>query len=165
MDYPLNNEWSLYFHDPNNSKWDISSYILLDKVSSVDEWIKIFRIFSDGWNKGMFFLMRGDIKPLWEDEYNKNGGCISFKLFKNEVKDYWFELTAKAIGETLINTSNYKKISGISISPKRSYCIVRIWLYDDSIKNGALYNIKIPSYRKMIFKSHSENKDYKDRDD
>lgn len=162
MDHTLNSVWSLYFHDPNNSKWDMDSYILLDKVSTVHEWVKIFRAFADAWSKGMFFLMREDIKPLWEDDYNKNGGCISFKLFKNEVKDCWFELSGKTIGETLISPENYKKISGISISPKRTYCIVRIWLYDDTLKESALFNIQIPTYRKMIYKSHSENKDYKE---
>ena len=160
----LNNVWNLYFHDPNEMAWDISSYIHLDTVKSVDDWVKICRIFSDYWDKGMFFLMRNDIKPLWEDDYNKNGGCISFKLFKNEIKDCWFELTCKTIGEVLVNISEFHKISGVSISSKRSYCIVRIWVFDDSLKNSNMYDIKLPAYRKMIFKSHSENKDYKDEE-
>lgn len=163
MDYTLNSEWCLYFHDPNNCRWDIDSYVIVDRITTVNEWVQLFRVFAEGWNKGMFFLMRGDIKPLWEDDYNKNGGCVSFKLFKNEVKDCWFELTGKTICEQLISlSSSSHKISGVSISPKRTYCIVRIWTHDDSLKDSSLYNINIPAYRKMMYKSHSDNKDYKD---
>ncbi len=165
-DISLNSEWNLYFHDPTNPNWDISSYTLLDKVSSLNSWIRLFQSFKNAWNKGMFFLMRGDIKPIWEDDKNKDGGCISFKLWKTDVNETWLELSGKLIGEVLLNDIKlyWNKINGISITPKRSYCVIRIWLCDDCAKDVSTYNIKPPSYSKMIYKSHSENKDYKDID-
>lgn len=161
-DLILNQEWKLYFHDPNNSNWTIGSYIVLDSIKTVEEWVSIFKSFKNVWNKGMFFLMRQYVQPIWEDDLNKHGGCISFKLYKNEVADYWFELSAKVIGEVLLKNKNpnWEKVNGISITSKRSYCVIRIWLADDVIKDVALYNFITPTYSKMIYKSHSDNKDY-----
>ena len=160
----LENEFKFYFHDPNNSNWGINSYILVETIETLDDWIKVFNSFKDVWNKGMFFLMKESIQPIWEDEYNKHGGCMSFKLWKTEVNDCWLELTGKLISHSLLkNTETHStKISGVSISPKRNYCIVRIWLFDSELSNSELYNISIPSYSKMIYKSHSDNKDYVD---
>ena len=28
----------------------------------------------------MFFIMKNNVKPVWEDDNNKDGGCFSFKL-------------------------------------------------------------------------------------
>lgn len=159
----FNDSWNLYFHDPDNNNWDIDSYVLLSSVSSIQDWIRISESFKQVWNKGMFFLMREYIQPIWEDENNKHGGCISFKIWKNEVADYWFELGSRALGETLLTDNqkiNWQMISGISISPKRNYCIARIWLKQDTIKESANYSIQLPSYSKVIYKSHTDNKDY-----
>jgi hypothetical protein len=158
----LDNEWTFYFHDPNNSNWEISSYIVVEKIKTVNEWIQVFHSFKNVWNKGMFFLMKETIQPIWEHEYNKNGGCMSFKLWKTEVNDCWLDLTGKLITNSLLKEGSSDKISGISISPKRNYCIVRIWLIDSVLSDAGLYNISVPSYSKIIYKSHSDNKDYAD---
>lgn len=153
----LNDTWTLYFHDPDNSSWDMDSYQVLASVSSVQDWAKLVGSFQEVWNKGMFFLMREHILPIWEDEHNKNGGCISFKLWKNEVTPKWLELTARTLGEVLVNGADWQKVCGVSISPKRSYCIARIWLADDSVKE---FSYSFPEYSKVMYKSHMENKDY-----
>ena len=158
----LENEWTFYFHDPNNSNWEISSYIVVEKIKTVNEWIQVFHSFKNVWNKGMFFLMKDTIQPIWEHEYNKNGGCMSFKLWKTEVNDCWLDLTGKLITHSLLKEGSSDKISGISISPKRNYCIVRIWLVDSELSDTGVYNITVPSYSKMMYKSHSDNKDYAD---
>jgi hypothetical protein len=157
----LEHSWKFYFHDPNNSNWDFNSYVLVETIETVNDWIHVFKAFRESWIKGMFFLMKEDIKPIWEDEYNKNGGCMSYKLSKNDVVDSWFELTGKMISDSLLkNNSSSHKISGVSISPKRNYCIIRIWLSDNELNDPSLYDILIPSYTKIIYKSHTDNKDY-----
>ena len=35
----------------------------------------------------MLFLMRQNIKPMWEDPNNKQGGCFSFKVGNKNVPD------------------------------------------------------------------------------
>ena len=154
----LNDTWNLYFHDPDNSNWDIHSYILIATITNVEEWLQIYNQIKDFWNRGMFFLMREHILPIWEDENNRNGGCLSFKLWKNEVSQNWFELASKVLGETLLkDIEDWSTISGVSISPKRNYCIARIWVNDAMHGNIDLYNLMVPSYSKTMYKSHVEN--------
>lgn len=161
----LNDTWNLYFHDPENQNWEIESYILLATISTVEEWLAIMNSLKDVLHKGMFFLMREYINPIWEDENNRNGGCLSFKIWKNEVSDTINELGCKLLGETLLkNKINWQKICGISISPKRNYCIGRIWLYDDSMINILDYDILLPNYSKILYKSHMDNRDYEEKE-
>ena len=38
----FNDSWNLYFHDPDNSNWDIHSYILIATITNVEEWLQIY---------------------------------------------------------------------------------------------------------------------------
>jgi hypothetical protein len=154
----FNDSWNLYFHDPDNSNWGIDSYILIATITNIEEWIQINQIMKDYWNRGMFFFMREHIKPVWEDENNCKGGCISFKIWKNEVSQHLFEIVSKILGETVLkNFQDWNNICGISISPKRNYCIARIWINDQTHGDIQLYNLTIPSYARTMFKSHVDN--------
>jgi len=154
----FNDSWILYFHDPDNSNWDIDSYIQIATISNIEDWVQLYQPLKDYWNRGMFFIMREHILPIWEDEHNRAGGCVSFKLWKNEVAPYWFEVVSKTLGEILLkDVHDWNSVCGISISPKRNYCISRIWVTDQSHGNTDLYNLTIPYYSKSMFKSHTEN--------
>ena len=34
----------------------------------------------------MYFIMKGDIKPIWEDTMNRMGGYISFKIYSEKAE-------------------------------------------------------------------------------
>jgi hypothetical protein len=161
METFLNDSWSLYFHDPYNENWDEDSYNHLCNMSSVEEVVQTCESFKGLWNKGMFFLMREHIKPLWEDPYNKNGGCFSFKAMKPEVPKVWKDFVAYVVGETLVKVEhrdqNWTKVCGISISPKRNYCIIRVWISDKTWCEPANFVLKVPSYTSVLFKSHTDH--------
>ena len=114
--------------------------------------------FNELWSKGMFFLMREHIKPVWEDEHNEQGGCFSYKVMKPEVPGAWKQLVLQAVGETLVREEyrqeHWSKVCGVSISPKRSYCILRVWVSDKSWNSEKQYNIAQPSYSEVMFKAH-----------
>lgn len=157
----LNDCWALHFHDPDDTDWTDKSYKLIGNVSSVQDWQMANNSFSDLWQRGMFFVMREHIKPLWEDEHNKDGGCLSFKVNKPDAGFFWFKLTALALGETLTkDPENSEKICGVSISPKRNYCILRIWTSTPEINSMDQFNLTVPEYTQVIYKSHKDNNDY-----
>lgn len=154
----LNDTWKLWFHDPNNESWNDDSYVELATLSSIDDVVQVCNAFKDLWSKGMFFMMREHIKPVWEDEHNANGGCFSYKAMKPEAARMWFEIVSIATGETLVvpdkRNEHWEKVCGISISPKRTYCIIRIWISDKTWGDPSLYTIKPPAYTSMMFKTH-----------
>ena len=153
----LNDIWCLYFHDPYDMNWETNSYKFITTISSIEDFINVYKSFNDLWSKGMFFIMREHIIPRWEDENNKNGGCFSFKINKNEINEKLFEITSLILGETLGKSDIISNnINGISISPKKNYHIIRIWIKSNSNLAKENYNLNIPNYSTLMYKSHIE---------
>jgi hypothetical protein len=153
----LNDIWAIYFHDPLDHNWDIKSYRLINTISTVEEFLRIFVTFKGLFYKGMFFIMREHITPRWEDEHNKLGGCFSFKLNKYVLEEYFFDVSAQVLGEVLGKTDEFSSnINGISISPKKNYYIIRIWIKDNKYASKNNYNITIPKFSTLMYKNHSE---------
>jgi hypothetical protein len=77
----------------------------------------------------MLFVMRDGITPMWEDPKNRNGGCFSYKIINKHAPEVWKTLLLLLCGETLcIKTEFSKHINGITISPKKNFCIIKIWM-------------------------------------
>lgn len=150
----LNDTWTLYFHDPDDDNWEIESYVPLATVSTLQEVIDLQAALHDYWCNGMFFIMREHILPIWEDKHNAKGGCFSFKVMKSEVPHFWKRLSYTVLGETMSATEEvtWDRICGVSISPKRSFCILRLWIDNSNIGDAALYKMDHPSYTKIMYK-------------
>lgn len=154
----LNDTWSLYFHDPYDIEWDNASYKLLGNISTIDDFVNYFIAYKELFAKGMFFIMRMDIMPRYEDELNKQGGCFSFKIMPEDLDAKWFNLCANILGENVgINDDTCYNINGISISPKKFFYIVRIWIKDKKYANKEYYKLDIPKYSTLMYKNHIEN--------
>ena len=160
----LNDTWTLYFHDPDNDLWEIESYVPLATVSTVQEAADLHEALKAYWCNGMFFLMREHILPIWEDEHNANGGCFSFKVSKSEVPEFWKRLSCSALGESMFAPGAkvnglpiaWNRICGVSISPKRSFCILRLWVEHKELGDPLLYTMEHPAYTKIMFRPFSE---------
>jgi hypothetical protein len=152
----FNDIWQFYFHDPYNVDWNINSFKLICTLSNIQDFITIFECYKNILTNGMFFIMREHILPIWEDENNINGGCFSYKILKDNLSDMFYEISCQLLGETLgINNNISKNINGISISPKKNYFIIRIWIKDKMYANKELYNINAPKYTTILYKEHN----------
>lgn len=155
----LNDKWNLYYHLPNDSKWDLSSYTIIFKgIELVEQIIALTDAVPDAVVKScMLFLMRDGITPLWEDSRNRNGGCFSFKVMNKQVPDIWKTLSYLICGESLtVDPSHYKHVNGITISPKKHFCIIKIWLdttqYQDPNIITPIPNL---SFQGCLFRKHA----------
>lgn len=138
--FPLKDSWKLYYHDVENDNWDISSYKLVTQISSLKDFFKLINTIPNI-TAGMFFLMKNDIKPVYEDPANKNGISMSIKSSKINSNKLWKEIIAIIIGGTFTkNPDNYNLINGISISPKINNCIFKVWLSSKNISNISHFN-------------------------
>lgn len=152
----LNDIWAFYFHDPYNIDWNINSFKLITTISSIEDFIKLYLTYKDIIFKCMFFIMREHILPIWEDENNKNGGCFSLKIYKEEINDKFFEISSLLLGEKLgLRDEISNNINGISISPKKNYYIIRIWIKDNKFAIKQNYNIEIAKYTTILYKNHN----------
>ena len=153
----LGNKWSFYLHLHDNHDWSIKSYIKMIEFDNVEDAILLNdEINYDLIKKSLMFLMKDDVKPIWEDDNNKNGGCFSFKITNKDIEVIWKELYYRLIGQSLTtHDSYYEKINGITLSPKKKFCILKIWMKDCILDNPNIFvkinNLKCDS---CIFKRH-----------
>jgi hypothetical protein len=157
--YTLDGKWDMYYHLPHNSNWDLGSYKrIFQNISKMEEVIALNDIIPEAIVKScMLFVMRAGITPLWEDPQNRNGGCFSFKISNKNVVEVWKNVFYCLAGDTLFkNVAHTKNINGITISPKKNFCILKIWLADCSLQNPDIIT-DIAGLMKggCIFKQHS----------
>ena len=156
-DYKLYDKWTLWAHLPHDTNWTFDSYIRILTFNSVHAIIMLLETIPDEMiTNCMLFIMRDGIKPMWEDTKNKKGGCFSYKINNKNVSSIWKNLSYSLVGESLTeNTSVRPCINGITISPKKNFCIVKIWLANCNYQNPAVIadNLGISS-QGCLFKTH-----------
>jgi hypothetical protein len=156
----LNDSWNIYFHDPYDTNWTTSSYILTGTISTIEDFSIHHRKIHDHIHQGMFFVMREYVFPMWDSEENINGGCLSIKILKENMQIFWEDLIMKLLGETLLFPEHRDKwncINGISTSPKKHFCIIKIWLKDDILNTKEYFDILQNYYGDILFKLNREN--------
>lgn len=155
----LTDKWTLWAHLPHDTDWSMKSYKPIYTVSTVEETIAIIETLPPILVQNcMLFWMREGIKPTWEDPKNRNGGCFSYKVVNKIVYDAWKEITYSTVGNTLSKQSSFvDKVTGITISPKKNFCIIKIWMADCTNQNPAIVinEIKGILSQGCIFKKHA----------
>lgn len=154
----LKSEWSLFYHLPQNKSWDLGSYVnIFDNIDTVEKLIAVNEYVPENIVKYcMLFIMLNGVSPMWEDVRNRNGGCFSYKVVNKFVFDVWKELVYLLCTNKLtVNPSHAVNVNGITISPKRNFCIIKIWMSDCSIQNATFIS-PLENLTKLgcIFKKH-----------
>jgi hypothetical protein len=133
--YNLNNNWTCWIHYQNDNIWTLDRYQKITTLVTLKDAVLFIENLDENIiKKTMLFFMKDSILPLWESEDNINGGCFSYKISNTNIVNIFKILLYKIIGNTLSsdeNTSN--NINGISISPKKNFCIIKIWMRNKNI--------------------------------
>ena len=135
----LRDKWTLYYHLPDDNRWDIGSYtVLMPGIDDPERLVSINEAIPDIVVKNaMLFVMRGTIQPMWEDSRNRKGGYLSFKVLNKCVHQIFKTMVYAVCGETLFqNAADNAYVNGLSISPKKTFCIVKVWLSDGKIRDS-----------------------------
>lgn len=154
---PLFKKWVLWAHLPHDTDWSVKSYKKIMTMSSIEDAVALYRVIPDKLVKNcMLFLMQEGVSPTWEDPKNRQGGCFSFKVPNKSVFNTWRDLSYILVGETLSNNPKVlHSITGITISPKRAFCIVKIWLSNCKVQDpGKLSEVPGLSIHGCLFKRH-----------
>ena len=139
----LNNKWTLWFHNPETDDWSIKSYIKIYTFNTIEQFWALFnKIPVLHLSTGMYFLMKDEVQPLWEDKHNINGGCWSYKVAKKEASQGYLDLLVAMISENVC-IDNPEIITGASISPKKGFCIIKIWNNNNKFCDPKLLSSKI----------------------
>ena len=73
-----------------------------------------------------YFMFKEPIKPMWEDENNKNGGRFSIKLKQGYTTIIWEEMIFALIGGILPKEMK-DEINGIVVTSRKEFNTLQIW--------------------------------------
>ena len=153
----LYDKWTLWGHLPHDTNWTFESYIRILTFNTAEEITMLLETLpNEVITNCMLFIMRDGIKPMWEDPKNVKGGCFSYKINNKNVVSIWKNLSYSLVGESLTDQVNARPaINGITISPKKNFCIVKIWFSNCNYQNPSIIidDIGISS-QGCLFKTH-----------
>lgn len=155
--HSLSDKWTLWAHLPHDTDWSLKSYTRICEVETVEDAVAITEMLPPKLIMNcMLFLMRSGITPIWEDARNRNGGCFSYKVSNTDVPFTWKQLSYSVVGETISNThALLPHVNGITISPKKNFCIIKIWLANCEYQNAAIIReLKGITSHGCLFKRH-----------
>lgn len=125
-DLKLRSTWNVWVHDVYLKDWNLQSYKHVLTINTIaDMWTFLNNINKLNFESNNFFVMKGNIKPLWEDEQNKHGGALKIQFVDNAL-DAFEDFVVYALNDDLMQT-DANSINGISFNPKKKCTIVKIW--------------------------------------
>jgi hypothetical protein len=146
--------WTVYYHRHDDKKWDYESYTVVATFKTVEQcWAIMNSLGDEVIAQCMIFIMRGvyrnndksdggGIPPLYEHYRNCRGGSYSMRINSKYAADDFKRCVAAIVGETFAPARD--RILGISISPKTSYVIIKVWNEKTSERNESALSYHIP---------------------
>jgi hypothetical protein len=123
--------WTLYFHAPDDRSWAPDSY---KKVHTVSAWedlgATLRELGTARLTNGMVFAMRGATSPLWEHHSNIRGGSYCIRVTRRNAHEIFLRYLAAAAAGCATTDATANPIVGVTISPKRGFCIIKLWNAD-----------------------------------
>jgi len=150
----LNTHWTIYIHNISETDWTLESYKKVYVIKKITDFWTFFNNFSD-FQKFNFYIMRGDIKPVYEDKNNTNGYSYSYIIPGRKVNQTFIHCLAEMMCEKLVDIKNYNEVCGVSLVPKpNGISIFKVWMrnktnvlklkiIDDNLINGRYQDHKL----------------------
>ncbi|KAK4127778.1 IF4E-domain-containing protein [Parathielavia appendiculata] len=165
--HQLRNSWVFWFRPPISKA---NGFIEYEKtlhpiatVDSVEHFFKVYQhlkrpsslpLVSD------YHLFKKGIRPIWEDEENKNGGKWVVRLRKGVADRYWEDLLFAIIGDQFGEAG--EEVCGAVLSVRNGEDILSIWARADGqrvlkIRETMRRILNFPPDTKLEWKSHDSS--------
>lgn len=162
MQHNLSDKWTAWYHHINDNNWTEESYMRLYDITTINDYWKLMNTINT-FTSGMFYVMRENVLPRWEDVNNFEGGFWSFRVMKKDADVVWRNVVSAMIGNTLTKTpTDMMEINGVSISPKINNCIIKIWNKDFTKNNVNILSNELHGIilKDSLYKKHQDQLDF-----
>ena len=136
----LENKFSFLYSIDENAQYPAQKTVMekekyesqVKKIAEFDTIEEFWGIFQhlrkpDSCRPGIeYFMFKEPIKPMWEDENNKNGGRFSIKLKHGYTTIIWEEMIFALIGGILPKEMK-DEINGIVVTSRKEFNTLQIW--------------------------------------
>ena len=166
MDHELNTPWTLYYLKQSANSDDYASSIhKIGKFDTVEGfWSYYSHLKRPHEIEGRieFHLFRNDVRGMWEDDENRNGGKWTILLKKEYISLVWEKTVLSLIGELV-----HEDVVGAIISVKEDTGILSFWTKHGrgqrqndqlflAVADSIAKALELPNSTTMKFKNHSE---------
>ena len=153
--YKLKGNFKIWYHSINDNNWELESYKNLFTINNLIDYYFLINNFKKiHYHNSMIFIMKDDIKPIWEDKENKDGGFISLKISSKVLLEKWNYILSKFISNDLFLKDN-NIINGISISPKKEFNIIKIWINKDINNYKGYLNMEKMDINNTLYRKYN----------
>lgn len=158
-DIRLAYSWDLFFHDYMDSNWSRESYEILGTASTAVEFWTMFNVIKEKVSTGMFFFMKKGIFPKWDDNNGKEFSFLTIKVLKTQVPEFTEYLLTRLLSGNIIKQVDMRGdvVDGISVSPKKNFCIFKLWISSNlsKYKDTSIYDIPSGYHGDIFIKDYS----------
>jgi len=134
--HQLRNSWVFWFRPPISKANGFIEYEkTLHPIASCDSAEDFFAVYEHLKRPSVlplvsdYHLFKKGIRPIWEDEVNKNGGKWIVRLRKGVADRYWEDLLLAIIGDQFSEAS--EEVCGAVLSVRNGEDIISIWARSD----------------------------------
>ncbi|XP_053208587.1 eukaryotic translation initiation factor 4E-1A-like [Panonychus citri] len=146
---PLNLKWTLWYLKPNKGgDWE-SNLVPVTSVGTVEDFWALYNhieLPSNLIQGSDYSVFKDDIKPMWEDKANRNGGRWLMTFEKGargatKLDNAWLEVLLCLIGEAFDDESD--QVCGAVVNVRRVMTKISVWTanYDDKAANKKIGKI------------------------
>ncbi len=162
--HKLNDTWILWHHPVNSRDWKLSGYEKVATITTIEEFWELYNDLPS-LTSSMWFFMRKDIPPRWEDPVNRNGGAFKFKVNESKADNMWLTLSLYLVVEKMCRDfKDSQVICGVTISPKKhGHPTVSVWNLDknqiDRLTTECFpSNIEGVNFSRSMYHAHDHRK-------
>lgn len=138
--------WILWYHDPENKDYSLDGYIKIADFNNPQQfWTIVDSISKEAWESGMFFFMKRGYNPMWESKGHENGGSWSKKIDSSTMHETFINMMVHCLANQLL-INRAETLTGITVSPKGPYSIIRIWNTTTSVSKTSFISSNIQGF-------------------
>lgn len=143
----LQQSWVVWFHASHLNDWSKKSYKKIVSFHTIKGFWEAYNYIQPVLNKGIFFIMKDGVLPMWEHDENSGGCAISFL---SPEPGMWKELCMALVGNQFIDNGN--TLNGISRCQKRNNGLFKLWMKhtSDPILSDE-YDFPVDQFKKKIY--------------
>ena len=124
----LNTHWTIHIHNTSETDWTLESYKKVFIIKKISDFWTFFNNFKD-FQKFNFYVMRGNIKPVYEDINNTNGYSYSYIIPGRKVNETFIHCLVEMLCEKLVDSQHHNEVCGVSLVPKpNGISIFKVWM-------------------------------------
>ncbi|KKA29588.1 hypothetical protein TD95_003460 [Thielaviopsis punctulata] len=165
--HPLKNKWVFWFRPPTSKAQGFVDYEKtlhpMAHCSSIEEFFLVYshlKRVSTLPQVSEYHFFKWGIRPIWEDEVNKQGGKWVVRLKKGVADRYWEDLLFALIGDQFGDAG--EEVCGAVVSVRTGEDIISIWTRTDGgrvlrIRETMKHILNFPSNTRVEFKSHDSS--------